>query len=489
MARIAREAESPANYHMMFTTLWKRLTDYQHIKHVLKALVLIDYLLKHCHERFVSDVRLRADVIRRLKHYKYFEDGRDIGSEVRHKAQAVMALLENKELLQKERRIARETEGKIKGFSYEYSGFYNDAEGDRADPFGAVENEERLQLEYNRGESMNNARYEDHKTDDEQDADQHDEEAPKPKKKSNKVGKKNKKSKKAVKKSSSADAEAELSVEADAEEEPSNPPNYAQKDFFDGFEEDSRDQNKKASNKVRPKAKAPMDDFLADMSNAKPMVFEPDLVTGGYNSAAAAQFGWLTTVAPEPQSNADIALFDIVHENKPAVSSAPAKASELEGAYFDFGHKDSDVSTSTPFDDEVKVEKTAAPIDPWDVAKEISILDNLHETTQERQIKQNLHERRERMKNGPKLNDLQKKAREERSNVNPFDAMVQGAPSSDYTSQSMALVPVGGSFYGDPSQAMVPMNPYGGYGGFQPMQPYPPMTYHQPDHYGYTRPY
>eukprot|EP00475_Leptophrys_vorax_P036779 TRINITY_DN626_c0_g1_i1.p1 TRINITY_DN626_c0_g1~~TRINITY_DN626_c0_g1_i1.p1 ORF type:complete len:515 (-),score=140.28 TRINITY_DN626_c0_g1_i1:48-1592(-) len=473
MLRIAREAESPANYHMMFTALWKRLTDYQHIKHVLKALVLIDYLLKHCHERFVADVRLRADVIRRLKNYKYFEDGRDIGAEVRHKAQAVMALLENRDLLEKERQIARETEGKIKGYSNEYAAY-----DDRADPFGAVSgNDERLQLEYYRDDSDQHNREEDHKSEvEDQDSS---EERPKVVKKSSKKGKKGKK-RRSSKKNSAAPQEAEQEREDEVEIDNNNPPNYGvQKDFFDETDEDEVDQNKPPV-VARPKKAASskplqMDDFLSEIGNSKPMLFETDLVTGGYNSAAAAQFGWLAPANTQPVTNDELALFDIVPEKKPQADAKPvvdrAKTSQPDGFLFDFGEKHEPV---TPFDEELKREP-AAPVDPWDVAKEISLLDNLHETVEERQIKQNLQDKRERMRNGPKLKDLQKSAKQEQANVNPFDALVQGAPSADYTGQSIALVPAGNF------QALVPA----GYGyGYPPTMTYPPMHYDP-----YYRPY
>jgi hypothetical protein len=436
-------------------------------------LILIDYLLKHCHERFVSDVRLRADVIRRLRNYKFFEDGRDIGSEVRHKALAVINLLENKELLQKERRIARETEGKIKGFSHEYSGFYEDVE---KDPFGAVENEDRLALEYQRDQSLN--REEEHKS--EEEAEEVEEQAPKLKKRASAKGKKLKKKRHSKK---AAEPEPELEME-DEEDDNNNPPNYAtEKDFFD----EDVDQNKKSAQK--PKKAAAVDDFLSEIGN-KPMLFEPDLVTGGYNSAAAAQFGWLTPAVTEPITNNELALFDFMPEKKPAQSApAPLNRSntQVEGFAFEFGEKAP--AAATPFDEDAKKEPEASvEVDPWQLADKISVLDNLHDTNEDRRIRQSLQDKRERMRNGPKLKDLQKQAREEQLNVNPFDAMVQGAPAGDYNG-SMALVPVGNFGYNDPaaySQALVPMNPYGY--GYPPMYP-PMMPYGQPDPYAYPRPY
>jgi len=454
MARIARDAESPANYHMIFTTLWKRLTDYQYLKHVLKSLVLIDYLLRHCHERFVSDVRLRSDVIRRLKNYKYFEDGKDIGAEVRHKAQAVLALLENRELLEKERIRARETEGKIQGYSHEY-----DAAFDRVDPFGISGNNEpdQLALEYERErrEAMRaEAAEEEHKEEEVE----HEEGGEKPKKKKGKKLKK-KRSKKVERREDHDDEEEEEEVVVEEHNESNNPPVYASQE----------------------------DDFLSSMANAKPIYFEPDFVTGGMNSSAAssAAFGWLVPAVTEPVTNDELALFDAVPQNNNNNAKVSRAQTQDNGALFDFGA----APAPQPWEAEHK-EKPKA-VDPWEVAKEISILDDLHTSVEDVRIKQSLQAAKERQKTGPKLKDLQKNVREEEANLNPFDALVQGAPSQPSASGygSMALVPAG-QFY-DPnsaynSQALVPVNPFvGGYG----YPSYPPMY---PDPFGYNnmpRPY
>jgi len=118
MRRIAVECENPVNYHEMFKTLWKRLTDFHHIKHVHKSLTLIEYLIKYGPEKIVTDVRLRSDVIRKLCYYKYYKNGIESGSDVRSKSKAILGLLEDSDLLNEQRSAAMSTNQRIIGFSY-----------------------------------------------------------------------------------------------------------------------------------------------------------------------------------------------------------------------------------------------------------------------------------------------------------------------------------------------------------------------------------
>jgi len=117
LKRIAMEAENPAQYHDMFKTLWKRLSDFPHLMHVQKSLALIYYLLKISSDRFVADVRLRSDIIKKLCYYKYFKDGVEIGEEVRIKAQVIVMLMDDLVLLTKEREDARNMGGRYSGAS------------------------------------------------------------------------------------------------------------------------------------------------------------------------------------------------------------------------------------------------------------------------------------------------------------------------------------------------------------------------------------
>jgi len=115
MHKISQSSSSPLSYHSMLVMLWKRLTDYPYMRHVYKSLVLIEYLLKNGSERFISDVRLRAGDIRRLKAYKFYKEGAEVAQDVRKKAAQILALLDDKESLEQERELARRATGKVFG--------------------------------------------------------------------------------------------------------------------------------------------------------------------------------------------------------------------------------------------------------------------------------------------------------------------------------------------------------------------------------------
>src|SRR5689334_3398719 len=57
MMQIAEDTHHRYRYKSTIDMVSKRLTDYQHLNHVLKSLMLIEFLLKHGDERFVQDMQ------------------------------------------------------------------------------------------------------------------------------------------------------------------------------------------------------------------------------------------------------------------------------------------------------------------------------------------------------------------------------------------------------------------------------------------------
>jgi len=107
MAEIAQSTYNYRMYSKCFAMIWKRITDVEHILHVQKALILVDYLVRNGHDRFVADAKKRARDILRLKKYKYYnKDHEDIASDVRVKAGLVHDLLMNDARLTEERQKA-----------------------------------------------------------------------------------------------------------------------------------------------------------------------------------------------------------------------------------------------------------------------------------------------------------------------------------------------------------------------------------------------
>jgi len=117
MAQISEDMNDPMHYQSSFGMIWKRVSDVKHYKHILKALVLIDYLLKHGNKRFLHDLKLRKGTIKRLEDFTYWKNGADVGEEVRNKAGKIVELLNDKELLEKERKAADRVKGKIFGLN------------------------------------------------------------------------------------------------------------------------------------------------------------------------------------------------------------------------------------------------------------------------------------------------------------------------------------------------------------------------------------
>jgi len=104
LREIARATHHTDEYSLLFKMTWKRLHDAEHVMHVQKALILIEYLLRNGADRFVSDAKRRAKDISALQKYKQYDaNNRDVGGDVRAKAKSVYDLLTNETKLADER--------------------------------------------------------------------------------------------------------------------------------------------------------------------------------------------------------------------------------------------------------------------------------------------------------------------------------------------------------------------------------------------------
>jgi len=102
--------------------LWKRMLPPSPVawRHTYKSLLLLEYLLKNGCERVISNARDHAFEMRSLERYKCTDErGRDQGVNVRHRVKAVLALLEDDDLLREERRKAKNAskDDKYRGYS------------------------------------------------------------------------------------------------------------------------------------------------------------------------------------------------------------------------------------------------------------------------------------------------------------------------------------------------------------------------------------
>lgn len=99
----------------LFRMLFKRLTDYQYIRHVEKGLIVTEFLLKNGDLRFYRNCKNQLEEFRKLGKYRYMLDGQDIGHNVRQRGKRVEALLTNDKLFEEEREKALEKNKKFLG--------------------------------------------------------------------------------------------------------------------------------------------------------------------------------------------------------------------------------------------------------------------------------------------------------------------------------------------------------------------------------------
>ena len=123
MAEIAELTRNPLSYNETMSMIWRRLNDHgKNWRHVYKALVLLDHLVRHGSERVTRDCRNNIVAVRTLADFQHVdENGRDNGLAVREKARQLAILLGDNERLRGERIRAHETKERFGADSYEVS--------------------------------------------------------------------------------------------------------------------------------------------------------------------------------------------------------------------------------------------------------------------------------------------------------------------------------------------------------------------------------
>ncbi|XP_040101632.1 epsin-3 isoform X2 [Oryx dammah] len=115
MSEIADLTFNTVAFAEVMGMLWRRLNDSgKNWRHVYKALMLLDYLLKTGSERVAQQCRENLYTIQTLKDFQYIDrDGKDQGVNVREKVKQVMALLKDEERLRQERTHALKTKERM----------------------------------------------------------------------------------------------------------------------------------------------------------------------------------------------------------------------------------------------------------------------------------------------------------------------------------------------------------------------------------------
>jgi len=119
MADIARATNKPGESQIIMDVLWQRLgnTD-ANWRHLYKPLAVVEYLLANGTERAVDGIVDNSAQIAALTKFEFVEpNGKDVGLNVRKKAETVLAVVDDREKLQQVREKAAATRDKYLGVS------------------------------------------------------------------------------------------------------------------------------------------------------------------------------------------------------------------------------------------------------------------------------------------------------------------------------------------------------------------------------------
>ncbi|XP_062507846.1 epsin-2-like [Corticium candelabrum] len=108
MAEIADSTYNVMEFGQVMGMIWRRLNDHgKNWRHVYKALVVLDYLIKTGSERVYQQCREHVFTVQTLKDFQFVDkDGKDQGVNVREKSKQLVALLKDDDRLRLEREKA-----------------------------------------------------------------------------------------------------------------------------------------------------------------------------------------------------------------------------------------------------------------------------------------------------------------------------------------------------------------------------------------------
>ena len=119
MAEICEACFDPVGYRQVLGVIARRLQEKDdRWRMAYKALLLLEYLIKHGPDKVWRDVQQSGSVLQRLQRFEYVDDNqRDHGVNVRHRAQEIQELVADEGRVREERRKAAENKAKYSGYS------------------------------------------------------------------------------------------------------------------------------------------------------------------------------------------------------------------------------------------------------------------------------------------------------------------------------------------------------------------------------------
>jgi len=108
MTEIADATYSVVEFAEIMMIIWKRLNDHgKNWRHVYKALLVLDYIIKRGSERVAQQCKEQIYSLLTLQDFRFIDkDGKDQGASVREKARQLVTLLKDDERLKSERKKA-----------------------------------------------------------------------------------------------------------------------------------------------------------------------------------------------------------------------------------------------------------------------------------------------------------------------------------------------------------------------------------------------
>lgn len=119
MSDIADACFDPEGYKQVLGVIARRLQEKdERWRMCYKALLLLEYLIKHGPTKVAQDVASSSSVLNRLQHFEYLDaNGKDHGVNIRHRANEICELVSNPGRLKEERAKAAENKAKYTGVS------------------------------------------------------------------------------------------------------------------------------------------------------------------------------------------------------------------------------------------------------------------------------------------------------------------------------------------------------------------------------------
>lgn len=114
MAEIADLTYNVVAFSEIMQMIWKRLNDHgKNWRHVYKALVVLEYLIKTGTEKVAQQCIENIFAIQTLKDFQYMEDNKDHGMNIREKSKKLVSLLKDSEKLKAERARALKAKSRL----------------------------------------------------------------------------------------------------------------------------------------------------------------------------------------------------------------------------------------------------------------------------------------------------------------------------------------------------------------------------------------